>query len=229
MDNNSSGIAKQVIIGLAGLAVILWLALFLPNWSLDYWQGWVYWIIFLISVLAITTYFLKKDIKLIKNRLKGGPIAEKETSQKIIQSLAGLFFILLFIASSLDHHFKWSNVPIYLVILGYVFVVLGFSIIFLVFKENSYASGIIEVGKEQKVISTGPYGVVRHPMYSGAFLMLLFTPIALGSFVGILFVIPIVLVIIWRLLDEEKFLLKNLPGYDKYYKKIQYRLVPLIW
>lgn len=229
MNTDLSSITKQVLIGLAGLAIVMLLALFLPNWSLNYWQAWVYWIIFMGSVLAITAYFLKTDIKLIKNRLKGGPLAEKEANQKVIQALAGLFFILIFIVSALDHHFGWSNVPTYLVILGDIFVVLGFSIISLVFKENSYASGIIEVGKEQKVISTGPYSLVRHPMYSGAFLMLFFTPIALGSFFGVLFVIPIFLVIIWRLLDEEKFLLKNLPGYDKYCKKIHYRLVPFIW
>lgn len=229
MDTNTSDIAKQALIGLAGLAVVLWLALFLPNWSLDYWQAWLYWLVFVVSVLAITVYFLKNDIRLIKNRLKGGPIAEKEVIQKIIQALAGIFFILLFIVSVLDHHFGWSSVPTYLIVLGDIFVVLGFYIIFLVFRENSYASGIIEVGKGQKVISKGLYGAVRHPMYSGALLMLFFTPIALGSFFGVLFVIPIFLVIVWRLLDEEKFLLKNLHGYGVYCKKVHYRLVPLVW
>jgi protein-S-isoprenylcysteine O-methyltransferase Ste14 len=229
MARSIHSITKQAFIGLASLAVILWLALFLPAWSLDYWQAWVYWSIFLLSALAITIYFLKKNPGFLESRLKAGPIAEKEKEQKSIQAIASIFFILLLVVPALDHHFRWSIVPTYLAIAGDVFVALGFWIVFLVFNENNYASGIIETSKDQKIISTGPYSVVRHPMYTGALLMLLFTPIALGSFFGVLFFLPMLFVIIWRLRGEEAFLLKNLPGYDKYCKKIRYRLVPFVW
>lgn len=220
---------RDALLGLASLAIALWLALFVPSWSLDYWQAWIYWLLFLVSALAITFYFVKRDPKLIKSRIKAGPTAEKEAGQKIIQMLASIFFIVMLVVPSLDHHFHWSSVPVYLVVIADVFVVLGFLIVFLVFKENSHASGIIEVSEGQQVITTGPYGIVRHPMYAGAFLMLLFTPIALGSFLGVLAVIPLFGIIVLRLIDEEKFLAKNLPGYIGYCQMTRYRLVPFIW
>jgi protein-S-isoprenylcysteine O-methyltransferase Ste14 len=222
-------ITTQAILGLATLGVILWFALFLPAGSLDYWQGWMFWLIFMVCVTFISGYFMNKDSKLIDSRLKAGPIAEKEKDQKIVQAFASIFFILLILIPSLDHRFQWSFVPVYLVGVGDVFIVLGLMIIFIVFRENSYTSGIIEVNKGQSVTSTGPYGVVRHPMYSGGLLMLLFIPLALGSFLGLI-VFPLMLfVIAVRLLEEEKFLSKNLPGYDEYRERVRYRLVPYIW
>jgi len=229
MDKHVLGIKKQAVFGLVALAVLLWLALFLPAWSLNYLQAWIYWIVFLTCVTAISVYFIKKDLNLIENRLKTGPSAEKEIKQKIIQAFIGFFFILQIVIPSLDHHFQWSNVPAYLVIAGDIFVAIGLLIIFLVFKENSFTSVIIEVNKEQKVISKGPYEVVRHPMYSGALLMLLFTPLALGSFWGLLVFVPMFVVIVLRLLEEEKFLTKNLPGYEEYQQKTRYRLIPFVW
>jgi protein-S-isoprenylcysteine O-methyltransferase Ste14 len=229
LDKPVRSITKRALIGLAGLAAVLWLALFLPSWSLDYWQAWIYWLVFVSSVTAITVYFLRKDLRLIEARLKTGPVAEKERGQKIIQAVLSLFFILLILIPSLDHRFHWSSVPAYLVVIGDVFVVLGLSMIFLVFRENSYTSVIIEVSDEQKVISTGPYGIVRHPMYAGALLMLFFTPLALGSFWGLLAAFPMLAAIALRLLGEERFLAENLPGYDKYRQKVRYRLIPFIW
>ena len=229
MDKHVLGIKKQAVFGLVALAVLLWLALFLPAWSLNYCQACIYWIVFLTCVTAISVYFIKKDLNLIENRLKTGPSAEKEIKQKIIQAFIGFFFILQIVIPSLDHHFQWSNVPAYLVIAGDIFVAIGLLIIFLVFKENSFTSVIIEVNKEQKVISKGPYEVVRHPMYSGALLMLLFTPLALGSFWGLLVFVPMFVVIVLRLLEEEKFLTKNLPGYEEYQQKTRYRLIPFVW
>jgi protein-S-isoprenylcysteine O-methyltransferase Ste14 len=222
-------IATQAFIGLASLAILLWLALFLPAWTLNYWQAWIYWLVFLVCILAISTYFLKKDLSFIMSRLKVGPVSEKENSQKITQALVSIFFILLLLVPSIDHHFQWSNVPTYLVLTRDVFVALGLLTIFLVFKENSYTSVLIEVNEGQKVISTGPYGVVRHPMYSGALLMLLFTPLALGSFWGLLAFPPLLAVIVVRLLEEEKFLAIELSGYSEYCQRVRYRLVPFLW
>ena len=172
---------------------------------------------------------MKKDPKLLKRRVNGGPGAEKEKSQKIIQSLASIAFITMFVVSAIDHRFGWSRVPPYVVAVGDVLVALGLLIVFFVFKENTFTSAIIEVDAGQKVISTGPYKFVRHPMYTGGLVMLLGVPLALGSWWGLLTVIPIAIVIIQRLFDEEKFLAKNLPGYSGYQKKVRHRLLPFIW
>jgi protein-S-isoprenylcysteine O-methyltransferase Ste14 len=219
----------KAVAGLAALAVLMWAALFVPAWTLNYWQAWIYWTTFVASISIISTYFFKKDLALIANRLKAGPISEKEKSQQITQVFVSIFFILLLLIPPLDHHFHWSTVPAYLVISADVFVVLGLGIVFLVFRENSFTSVVIEINQGQKVISTGPYGVVRHPMYSGALLMLFFTPLALGSFWGLLAFLPMLVVISFRLVKEEQFLERNLMGYEEYCHKTRYRLVPFIW
>jgi protein-S-isoprenylcysteine O-methyltransferase Ste14 len=204
-------------------------SLFLPAWTLDYREAWVFLAVFFTPVLAITLYLITRDPKLLERRINAGPGAEKERSQKIIQFLATIAFIMIFVLSAFDHRFKWSRVPMFLVAAGDICVALGLLIVFFVFKENSFASATIEVGNEQTVVSTGPYALVRHPMYFGAFVMLLGTPLALGSWWGLLTVIPIIVVIIWRLLDEELFLEKNLPGYLAYRDMVKYRLLPFIW
>ena len=220
---------KKALSGLAKFFVILCILIFLPAWSLAYWQGWVFFLTFSIATTVSGLYFLKNDPKLVETRLKAGPAAEKERSQKIIMAFMYLFFIALMVFPGLDHHFGWSQVPPYLVILGDILVVLGLFIYCLAFRENSYASAIIEVGKEQRVISTGPYAVIRHPVYSGAIIMLWGIPLALGSWGAFFFVFLLLAAIVWRLLAEEKFLVKNLPGYPSYCQKMRYRLIPFIW
>ncbi|MDR3574987.1 MAG: isoprenylcysteine carboxylmethyltransferase family protein [Anaerolineaceae bacterium] len=215
--------------GLLNLLVVLGLALFLPSWTLNYWQAWLFLAVFGVSVLAITLYLMKNDPQLLERRVQAGPVAEQQTSQKIIQGIAAIAFIAMIILPALDHRFGWSSVPTYWVIGGDILVALGLYFVFLVFKENSYTSAVIEVGAEQKIISTGPYAYVRHPMYIGALVMLLGVPPALGSWWGLLSIIPMALTITMRLLDEEKFLLKNLPGYADYQNKVKYRLLPFIW
>ena len=215
--------------GLLNLIVILGAALFLPAWTLNYWQAWIFLAVFALSVLVITVYLMKNDPQLLERRVKVGPVAEQESSQKIIQGLASIAFIAVIVFPALDHRFHWSTVPVYVVAFGDILVALGLYFVFLVFKENSFTSAVIEVGSEQKIITTGPYALVRHPMYIGALVMLTGVPLALGSWWGLLAVIPITLTIVWRLLDEEKFLAKNLPGYPEYQKKVKYHLVPFIW
>jgi protein-S-isoprenylcysteine O-methyltransferase Ste14 len=221
-------ITTQALIGLAALSILLWLALFVPAWTINYWQARTYWLAFVASITIISAYFLKKDLNLIASRLKVGPTSEEKGSQKITQSIITVFFILLLLVPSIDHHFLWSNVPSFLSILADFFVILGVFLIFLVFRRNTYTSVLIEVNKDQKVVSTGPYGVVRHPMSSGALLMLLFTPLALGSFWGLLAFPPILLAIAVRLREEEEFLDKNLTGYKENRQKVRYRLIPFI-
>jgi protein-S-isoprenylcysteine O-methyltransferase Ste14 len=215
--------------GMLELAIVLGLTIFIPAWTLDYWQAWIFLAVFFACTLAITIYLMKNDPKLLERRTNAGPGAEQEKSQKIIQAVAALAFIAIFVVSALDHRFAWSTVPPYLTALGDILVALSFYFVFLVFKENTFASGTIEVGAEQKVIMTGPYALVRHPMYIGALVGLLGIPLALGSMWGLLTIIPMALVIVWRLLDEEKFLANNLTGYRDYQDKVRHRLLPLIW
>ena len=215
--------------GLLFLIIALAAALFLPVWTFNYRQAWVFLAVFSVSVFAITLYLMKKDPRLLERRVKAGPIAEKDRKQKIIQSLASIAFIAVIVFPAIDHRLGWSTVPLYIVVIGNVFVALGLLIVFLVFRENTFTSAVIEVGAEQKVVSTGPYSFVRHPMYIGAIIMLLGIPVALGSWFGLLMVIPITLVIVFRLLDEESFLAKNLNGYIEYRNKVKSRLIPFIW
>ena len=219
----------KALSGLAFLTVIIGVFLFLPAWTLDYWEAWVYLFVFSGSCTIVTLYFLRKDPELIKRRVKAGPIAEKEKKQKVIQAIANVAFILGILLPGLDHRFQWSHVPLYLVIVGDVFVLLGFVAVFFVFKENTFSSAIVEVTPEQKVISTGPYRLVRHPMYAGALVMFLYTPIALGSFWGVIGTLPLLVLIVFRLLDEERFLGDHLSGYKEYCKTTPYRQIPLIW
>jgi protein-S-isoprenylcysteine O-methyltransferase Ste14 len=215
--------------GLLQLLIMLGLSIFLPAWTLDYWQAWILVAVFFACTLAVTVYLMRNDPKLLERRVKAGVGAEQERSQKIIQAVAALIFIALFVVSALDHRFAWSTVPPYLTALGDILIALGFYLVFLVFKENTFASGTIEVGAEQKVIATGPYALVRHPMYVGALVMLVGVPLALGSLWGLMAIVPMVFVLVLRLLDEEKFLARNLAGYSEYQSKVRYHLLPLIW
>lgn len=224
-----NSLTARALAGFVKLLVILSLSLFLPAWSLRFWEAWVFLIVFFVPVLLITVYFLRKDPGLIERRLKAGPSAENRTSQKVIQSLASLFFVFVVLIPGFDHRLNWSHIPTSFVIAADVVVLLGLVIVFYVFKENSFTSAVVEVAAEQKVISTGPYTVVRHPMYSGALLLVFFTPIALGSWWALPTALPMLVVIILRLLDEEKLLHQSLSGYEEYCQTVQYRLIPHIW
>jgi protein-S-isoprenylcysteine O-methyltransferase Ste14 len=161
--------------------------------------------------------------------MRGGPTAEKEPIQKIIMSFTSLGFIGLIVFPALDHRFAWSYMPPYAALAGDGLVLLGWLAIFFVFKENTLTSATIELAPDQKVISTRPYALVRHPMYSGALVTLLGIPIALGSWWGVLIIVAILPALIWRLFDEEKFLARNLPGYVEYQNRVRCRLIPLVW
>lgn len=224
-----ASIILKSILGFAFLMLVLALALFLSAGSLRFWQAWAYLAVFGVCTLLITVYLIVNNQKLLASRIKVGPTAETQKSQQIIQSLASVFFVGLFIVSGLDYRYQWSTVPLVVNLISDGFVALGFIVVFLVFKENSYTSAIIEVSKEQKVIDSGPYGLVRHPMYSGASLLLLFSPFALGSWVALPFPILLIIVVMARLLEEEKFLIANLSGYAAYREHVRYRLVPFIW
>ena len=216
-------------LGLIFLDFVLALALFLSAGSLAFWQAWVFLAVWTVCVLLITAYLIKYDQKLLTSRVQAGPVAETQKIQQVIQGFASLFFIGIFIVAGLDFRFHWSVVPPVVSWISNGFVVLGFFIVFLTFKENSYTSAVIEVAEQQKVVTSGPYRLVRHPMYAGAILLLLFTPLALGSWVALPFPLPLILVVAIRAVEEEKFLRVSLGGYAAYCQKVRYRLVPYIW
>ncbi len=223
------GLAGRTLLGFAQLVAFMAAALFGPAWTFDYWQGWAYVGVFAGSSALITAYLWKHDRQLLERRVKGGPAAENQPRQQLIQVCASLAFIGILVLPSLDRRFAWSHVPVAVAVAGDVLVALGFFAVFLVFKENTFTAATIEVAADQRVIDTGPYRIVRHPMYAGALVMLFGTPLALGSGWGEAFFIALALVIVWRLLDEEKFLSKNLPGYERYCAKVRYRLIPFVF
>jgi protein-S-isoprenylcysteine O-methyltransferase Ste14 len=222
-------LSTKALGGLLVVLIVMGALLFLPAGTLDYWQAWAFLAVWGALGLAVTVYLMKNDPKLLERRMHGGPTAEKETSQKIIMWIVSIGFVAILVVSALDHRLHWSSVPPDAAIAGDALVALGWLLIFFVFKENTFTSATIELAADQKVISTGPYAIVRHPMYSGALIYLLGIPIALGSWRGLFVVILMLPALVWRLFDEETFLAKNLPGYSEYRDKVTYRLVPFIW
>ncbi|HEX9050605.1 MAG TPA: isoprenylcysteine carboxylmethyltransferase family protein [Anaeromyxobacter sp.] len=220
---------KKSVAGIAWLMSVMALALFVPAWTLRYWQAWAYWVVFLGAVLLVTAHFLRHDPDLIQRRLSAGPSAERRGTQKVVQALASVLFVALFVVSGLDRHFGWSSVPAVVAVVADALVAVGFTIVFLVFRENGHASATVEVSADQRVISTGPYFHVRHPMYAGALLLLAATPLALGSLVALPLVLPFVAVLIARLLDEERLLSDELAGYRDYCRQVRFRLIPHVW
>lgn len=206
--------------------VVMLAVFFLPAGSFNFWEAWVYLTIIFVSMLAFCVYFLKNDPKLLERRMRS---KEKETEQKWIIAIMSVCFIFAFLLPGFDQRFGWSRVPVIMVIIADIVVVLGYGFVFLVLKENSYASRVIEVEKDQKVISSGPYAVVRHPMYLGVALMFLFTPLALGSYWALIPAVLMIFVLVPRILNEEKVLERDLEGYREYMQQVEYRLIPGIW
>ena len=210
-------------------AIVMAALIFLPAGTLNYWQGWVFFAVFFVASSAIGIYLAIYNPVLLQRRMSVGPTAEKETSQKLIILFAFLGFIALLVFPALDYRFKWSPVPPHVSVAGDVLVALGFLLTFIVILQNDYAASTIQVAEGQKVVSTGLYAYVRHPMYAGVLPMLVGIPLALGSWWGLFGLVLIVPGLIWRLIDEEKFLHKNLPGYNEYANKVKYRLIPFVY
>lgn len=200
--------------------------LFIPAGSFDFWQGWVYLGVLFIPGTLASFYFLKHDPKLIERRMR---MKEKELTQKGVMALSVPLFIIGFIVPGLDYRFGWSEVPVELIIVSNIIVFLSYIAILQVLKVNSYASRVVEVEKDQKVITTGPYALVRHPMYSALLIMLLATPTALGSYWSYIPFFAFFPLLVIRLLNEEEVLKRDLPGYKEYCKKTTYRLIPYVW
>ena len=222
-------IAFQLLASTVLSVVFFGLLLFWPAGTFDYWQAWVFIAVFVVATMVPTIYLAVKYPDALQRRLRSGPFAETRIVQKLINVGIMVMVIAVAVVSALDYRFEWSGVPTSVVVLGNVLVAAGIGLAEIVIIQNNYAAATITVEAEQKVVSTGLYGLVRHPMYVGALIMIIGTPLALGSYWGLICVLPGVLIFVARINDEEKALHEELDGYDEYTEKVHYRLVPGVW
>jgi protein-S-isoprenylcysteine O-methyltransferase Ste14 len=209
--------------------ILLGILLFLPAGTLNYWQAWVFIAVFMVTLSVFGVYFSINDPELIQRRTQAGPGAEQSTLQKIVASVAIISMLAVFVVCGLDYRFGWSHMPPAVSWIGDGIEVFSFIMFYRVFKENSFGGSSIRVEQNQKVISTGPYAIVRHPMYVGTIVMVIGVALGLGSWWVLLFLIPQFFVLAIRILDEEKTLENELAGYKEYELKVHYRLVPYLW
>jgi protein-S-isoprenylcysteine O-methyltransferase Ste14 len=206
--------------------VAMGLLLFLPAGTLDYWQAWVYIVVVFTPVIFVGAWLLKNDPALLERRMH---TRERQATQKVVIVVSLAWFVLAFVIPGLDRRFGWSNMPAGLVIAADAVVFLGYLVVVWVLRENTYASRVVEVTQEQKVISSGPYARVRHPMYLGTVVMYVFSPLALGSYWAIIPAALIIPILAIRIANEERVLANELKGYKEYMQKTRYRLIPGVW
>ncbi|MBN1415467.1 MAG: isoprenylcysteine carboxylmethyltransferase family protein [Bacteroidales bacterium] len=216
----------KIIMRFSLVPIVIGLLILIPSGTFWFWQVYLYLTILLVPMIFVLFYFLKNDPMFLERRTRA---KEKEKEQIIIQVIFSFIFLSGFVIPGMDKRFGWSHVPVLVVITADVVILLGYLLIFAVFKQNSYASRVVEVEKDQKVISTGLYGIVRHPMYIGVIIMFVPSPIALGSYWGMIPMTTIPLALVLRIINEEKVLRKELPGYKDYCQKTKYRLIPYVW
>lgn len=219
---------SRIILRVLLIFIFLDLLLFLTAGSIRYTEAWIYTLVLLIPAFFVIAYFFKKDPDFIGSRILRR--REKVQIHRSLQNIFSVVFLIGLIIPGFDFRYGWSNVPMPAVIISDTFVFLSYMLIARVMEENRYASAIIEISDEQKIIETGPYKVIRHPMYTGGLVFVLFTPLALGSYWALIpFSITTVIALILRIINEEKFLVANLPGYSEYCQKTKYRIIPFVW
>ncbi|MBB3393021.1 protein-S-isoprenylcysteine O-methyltransferase Ste14 [Rhizobium sp. BK275] len=229
MQNAAPDLGRRAAEANAEFLVALAVMVFLAAGTLAYWQGWLFLATFAAWSAGSSAYFYYRDPALLEKRMRAGPAAETEPVQKRIQLFTSVVMIALILVSVLDYRFGWSTVPVWAVISGNLLISAGFASFVVVLRENSFASATIQISEDQKVVSTGPYALVRHPMYAAVLPLTSGIPLALGSWWGLV-IVPLIFVgLILRLLDEEGHLRRDLPGYQDYCLKVRYRLVPGIW
>ncbi|MCV7088961.1 methyltransferase family protein [Mycobacterium interjectum] len=205
------------------------LILFGPAGTLHYWQAWAFIAVFTAASLGPTIYLARANPAALQRRMHAGPRAETRAAQKVIITSSFVILFAMMAFSALDHRMSWSTVPPWVSVLGDILVATGLGLAMLVIIQNSYAAATVTVETGQQVASGGVYKFVRHPMYVGNVIMMVGMPLALGSYWGLLFVPPGVAVLVFRILDEEKLLTQDLPGYREYAQHVRYRLVPNVW
>jgi protein-S-isoprenylcysteine O-methyltransferase Ste14 len=219
---------QAVAASLFGL-VFFGVLLFWPAGTFDYWQAWVFIAIFTAVSAGPAIYWGLRKPEVLRRRMRSGPIAETRPAQKVATVGITAMVAAVAVVSALDHRFGWSQVPVSVVVIGQILVAVGLGLATMVVNQNSYAAATITVEADQPVISTGLYGMVRHPMYAFALIMMVGMPLALDSYWGLVTMVPAVAVLVFRIVDEEKMLRQDLDGYDEYTHKVRYRLVPGVW
>jgi protein-S-isoprenylcysteine O-methyltransferase Ste14 len=222
------GVLAALISGLIGI-VVTGMLLFVPAGTFNYWQAWVFIAIFTAVSSGPTMYWGLRKPEVLRRRMHAGPLAETRAAQKFAMVGTIAMVVATLVVSALDHRFGWSQVPVPVVVMGAILVAFGLGMATMVVNQNSYAAATITVEAEQPVISTGLYGLVRHPMYAGALIMMVGMPLALDSYWGLVTLVPGAAVLALRITDEEKMLREELNGYDEYTHKVHYRLVPGVW
>ncbi len=223
----SQGRLIGLVLTRVGLFIpVMMLVLFLPAGTLVYWEAWVYLLVLLGPALMIFPWLIKNSPDLLVNRMR---MREKATTQQWVVMISGVFMVAAYVVPGFDKRWSWSNMAWPVVVVGDVLVLLGYLLVIRVFQVNRFASRVVEVRQAQTVIDTGPYAIVRHPMYVGTIVMYLASPIALGSYWALLPALLIVPVLMVRIVDEEAMLRRDLPGYVDYTQRVRYRLVPGLW
>lgn len=218
-------ITKGIAFLLTGL-VVMGALFFLSAGTMQYWNGWLMLGILFIPMLLMGLVLLVKDRSLLEKRLQ---LKEKQTTQKGVVALSGLMFLAGFVLAGLDFRFGWLPLPKAISVIAAVIFLAGYGMYAEVLRENTYLSRTVEVQEDQKVIDTGLYGIVRHPMYTATLLMFLAMPLVLGSVIALAVFLAYPVIIIARLNNEEQVLEEGLKGYTEYKKKVKYRLLPFIW
>lgn len=221
--------APKILVSQLGEFVASGVVLFLIAGTSNYWQAWVFLLVFVLATWIPTIIVLRTNPAVLERRTRGGPTTETRVVQRVV--IAGLYLSLmaLLVVSALDHRFGWSRVPTAICLVGDVLVAVGLGVVMLVVIQNRYAAVTVRVQEGQKLASTGLYGIVRHPMYTGNVITMAGIPLALGSYWGLVFVVPGLLVLALRIRDEEKLLQEELQGYREYTQTVRYRLVPCMW
>jgi protein-S-isoprenylcysteine O-methyltransferase Ste14 len=223
---NPAGLKKALTVRVVLVFAVMALVFFLPAGTFRYWQAWAYMAILLIPMLFVVAWLFRNDPELLERRMRA---KERERRQRNIQMIGSLFFLGIYLLPGFDRRYGWSSVPVAVVIAADILVLAGYGLVFLVFKENSYASRVVEIDEKQTVITTGPYALVRHPMYVGVLIMYVLAPLALGSYWAVLPALPLIFILVARIKNEEKVLAEKLAGYREYMQRVKFRLIPSIW
>jgi len=222
-------VTVQLLASTLGGILFMGVLLFVPAGTFDYWQAWVFIAVFIVGTMVPTVYLAVKYPDALQRRMTSGPWAETRLAQRLITVGLFLTVIAVGVISALDYRFGWSTPPTAVVVIGNVLVLVGLLLAEAVIIQNNYAAATVTVEADQPVVSTGLYGLMRHPMYVGALIMMAGMPLALASYWGLLTLIPGVLVFVARITDEEKMMREELDGYPEYMQKVPYRLVPGVW